>query len=102
MSPDRAQFLNLARTPGRLTAEEAAWYLGFSLHDLPVLVAHKLLKPLGNPPTNGTRYFAGADLETCRLESKWLDKASATLVKHWKDKNKRRSNRFLPGASDRV
>ena len=87
MHPDRQAFLSFPRVPGRLTTEEAAWYLGFSAHDIPVLVSQRLLKPLGAPPQNGTRYFAGSDLEKVRTDSKWLDRASATLIKHWRQKN---------------
>ena len=47
----------VATKPGRLTVEDAAWCLGFAAHVIPVLIAHKLLKPLGNPPPNGGRYF---------------------------------------------
>jgi hypothetical protein len=94
MNPDRQAFMSLPRVPGRLTTEEAAWFLGFSAHDIPVLVSNKLLKPLGAPPQNGTRYFAGPDLEKARLDSKWLDRASATLIRHWKKKNEGRTSRL--------
>jgi hypothetical protein len=87
MNQDRLAFMSFPRIPGRLTSEEAAWYLGFSTHDIPVLVSHRLLKPLGAPPQNGTRYFAWTDLEKARLNGKWLDRASATLIKHWRKKN---------------
>jgi hypothetical protein len=90
MNHDRLEFLNLPRLPGRLTTEEAAWHLGFSLHDIPVLVSYGLLKPLGSPPQSGARYFAGPELERARNDSKWLDKASATLIRHWRKKNDRR------------
>ena len=66
--------------------------LGFAAHDIPVLIANKLLKPLGNPPPNGGRYFAGSEVDRLRLDTKWLDKASALLVKHWKTKNDRKSD----------
>lgn len=72
-----------------MTTEETAWYLGFSKHDIPVLVYYKLLKPLGSPPQNATRYFSGPDLEKVRMDSKWLDRASATLIRHWRKKNKK-------------
>ena len=88
MASDRYEFMNLADKPGRLNTEEAAWFLGFAAHDIPVLVAHRMLKPLGNPPLNGGRYFAIPDLEKLRVDFKWLDKASALLVKNWKIKNK--------------
>lgn len=92
MNSDRYQFISLSRMPGRLNTEETAWYLGFSAHDIPVLIAHRLLKPLGNPPQNGGRYFAASDVEHLRTDTKWLDKASAILVKHWKMKNDSRKS----------
>jgi hypothetical protein len=57
---------------------------------IPVLIANKLLKPLGSPPQNATRYFAGPDLEKVRTDSKWLNRASATLIRHWRKKNEGR------------
>ena len=48
--------------PARLTVEQVAWLLGCQPHDVPVLVAAKLLKPLGNLPQNGVKFFATADL----------------------------------------
>jgi hypothetical protein len=87
MQQDKLDFMRLPRPPGRLTTEETAWYLGFSPHDIPVLVKHKLLKPLGSPPQNATRYFSGPDLEKARTNSKWLDRASFTLIRHWRRKN---------------
>jgi hypothetical protein len=91
MHPDKQAFMSFPRLPGRLTSEEAAWHLGFAMHDIPVLVAHGLLKPLGAPPQSATRYFAGPELEKMRNDSKWLDRASATLIRHWRKKNERRS-----------
>jgi len=92
MDSERYQFINLAKMPGRLTPEETAWCLGFAAHDIPVLIANKMLKPLGNPPPNGGRYFAGSEVERLRLDTKWLDKASSLLVKHWRTKNDRKSS----------
>jgi hypothetical protein len=97
MNQDRLAFMSFPRLPGRLTTEEAAWHLGFSPHDIPVLVANRLLKPLGSPPQNATRYFSGPDLEKVRMDSKWLDRASAILIKHWRQKNERRGNGKSPG-----
>ncbi len=49
MKPEREHFLNLADKPARTTMEEAAWLLGFAPHEIPVLMAKGLLKPLGHP-----------------------------------------------------
>jgi hypothetical protein len=59
MSDDQHQFLSLlGQLPARLTVEQAAWVLNCQPHDVPILVAARLLKPLGNPPPNGIKYFA--------------------------------------------
>jgi hypothetical protein len=91
MSEEQHQFLRLlGRLPARLTAEQAAWVLNCQPHDVPVLVAAKLLKPLGNPPVNGIKYFATADLlEACK-DSHWLVRMSAAIYQHWRRKNVRK------------
>jgi hypothetical protein len=91
MNPERAQFLNLKHRPARLNAEEAAWYLGFQSHEIPILVAAKLLRPLGNPALNGCKYFAAEELDRLRIDASWLAKASDVIVKYWRGKNSRKS-----------
>jgi hypothetical protein len=98
---ERHQFISVAGLPGRLTAQEAAWVLGFSDHDIPVLASHRLLTPLGDPPPNGGRYYALPDLEELRRDTKWLHKASAVLVKHWKTKNADRRTDAPAGCMNR-
>ena len=73
--------------PARLTAEQAAWVLDCQEHDIPALVAAKLLKPLGNPPPNGIKYFATADLLEAGEDRPWLLRMSAHLYQHWQHKN---------------
>lgn len=73
--------------PARMLVEEAAWYLGFTAHDIPVLVSAGLLKPLGHPPMSGTKYFAMATLRELREDVKWLAKASDAIVHHWRVRN---------------
>ncbi|MGO9203867.1 MAG: hypothetical protein ACLQM8_25385 [Limisphaerales bacterium] len=43
--------------PARLTASKTAKLLGFAGHDVPVLVASGLLKPLGNPSPNSPKFW---------------------------------------------
>jgi hypothetical protein len=63
MSEDQHRFMTLLRqVPARLTAEQAAWVLNCQAHDVPVLVAARLLKPLGNPPPNSVKYFAASEV----------------------------------------
>jgi len=90
MDQQRERFLNLKNPPARLNAEEAAWYLGFAIHDIPVLVSKGLLKPLGHPTNNAVRYFALAALQELRSDSKWLARATDTVTGHWRQKNSRK------------
>ena len=59
MKEEQQHFLRLlGQLPARLTAEQTAWVLNCQPHDVPVLIASKLLKPLGNPPPNSVKYLA--------------------------------------------
>jgi len=87
MSSQESQLLNLRNLPARLSAEETAWLLGFSPHDISVLIAGGLLKPLGRPPANGVKYFATVVIEEHRRDARWLAQASDHLVRHWKTRN---------------
>ena len=77
----------LGQLPARLTAEQAGWVLNCQSHDVPVLVAAKLIKPLGNPPANGVKFFATADLLEQIKDHNWLVRVSATIYQHWHKKN---------------
>ncbi|MCP5521854.1 MAG: hypothetical protein H7A46_09945 [Verrucomicrobiales bacterium] len=94
MSPEHKTFLTLAFTPARLDAEQAAWYLGFHPHDVPTLVATGLLRPLGKPSPNGTKYFATVELESLRADPKWLGKATDAIQSRWRDQNLNRSSGY--------
>jgi len=91
MQQDLERFLNLKTPPGRLTAEQAAWFLGFSAHEIPILMAKGLLKPLGHPAHNGQKFFLTATLEDLRRDEKWFAKASDAIVEYWRHKNSRKS-----------
>jgi len=88
---DKEHFLNLRLVPARLTAEEAAWYLGFAPHDIPVLMAKGLLKPLGHPSDNAVKFFALATLEPLRSDIKWLSRATDAMLDYWRNKNARKT-----------
>ena len=92
MQQDKEHFLNLKSHSARVTAEEAGWILGFSSHEIPILVAEGLLKPLGHPARNGMKYFATAELEDLRRDRKWLAKASDAIVNYWQNKNSRKNS----------
>jgi len=90
MNQDREKFLNLKDKPARLNVEETAWYLGFATHDIPILISNSLLKPLGHPVDNATKYFAFDILEQHRYDAKWLARATDAIMEHWRFKNARR------------
>jgi hypothetical protein len=62
MKEDQSRFLSLlGQLPLRLTAEQAGWVLNCQAHDIPALISARLLKPLGNPAQNSTKFFATSD-----------------------------------------
>jgi hypothetical protein len=87
----RERFLNLKRLPAMMNPEETAMFLGVASHDIPILVAHKLLTPLGNPVQSSVKYFAKVVLEELEKNVEWLHRARATLQDHWSMKNARKS-----------
>jgi hypothetical protein len=87
MNSQQEQFLNLRTFPARIRVEEAALLLGFSVHEMPILAAHGLIKPLGHPPVTGVKYFSVTLLEELRKDEKWLAKASDCIVQYWKNVN---------------
>jgi len=89
LNPERKEFLSLRTLPARMLAEEAAWFLGFTAHDIPILVSVGLLKPLGHPPASGVKFFAAAKLQELRNDVTWLARASDAICKHWHAKNAR-------------
>jgi hypothetical protein len=94
MREDQHRFLVLLRQlPARLTAEQAAWALNCQPHDVPILVAARLLKPLGNPPPNSVKFFATMEILEQAKDRAWLAKVTNTLSQHWRQTNLRRKSR---------
>ncbi len=83
----------LGRPPARLTAEQAAWVFNCQTHDIPILVAARLLRPLGNPPPNGIKYFSTAEMLELAKDRSWLAKVTNTVSQHWQKKNARKRAR---------
>ena len=88
---ERERFLNLRHLPARMTIEEVAAYFRMSPHDIPILVASGLLKPLGDPVQSSVKYFARVVLEELSANVEWLHQATAAIQGHWTMKNARRS-----------
>lgn len=83
MKGDQAQFLRMmGRLPSRLTAEQVDWVLNCRAHDVPVLVADRLLKPLGNPSPDSGKFFSRAG----SIGTGKLAKMTNALNQHWQKK----------------
>jgi hypothetical protein len=96
MRDEQHRFLNLLRQPpARLTAEQAAWMLNCQPHDIPVLIAARLLKPLGSPQPNSVKYFATAEIVSLAQDRPWLGKMTSAISRHWQTRNQRKLPRGL-------
>jgi len=88
MKEDQHRFLSLlGQLPVRLTAEQAGWVLNCQPHDIPALIHARLLKPLGNPSANATKYFATADVLETAKDRAWLVKMTTAINTHWQKQN---------------
>lgn len=90
MKTEMENFLKLETIPARLTIEQAAWLLGFAAHEMTILMAKGLLKPLGHPAQNGQKFFLAATIEDLRRDEKWFSKASDAVLDYWRNKNARK------------
>lgn len=77
----------LGSPPVRLTVEQTAYVLNCQPHDIPTLVAARLLKPLGNPPANGTKYFGTTEVLEASRDRGWLARMTNAIHQHWRRKN---------------
>lgn len=88
---DQHRFLMLlGQLPARLTVEQVAWVLNCQQHDVPVLISARLIKPLGNPPANGIKFFAAGEILENLKERNWLQKVTLAINQHWHKQNARR------------
>jgi hypothetical protein len=77
--------------------EEAAWVLGCQPHDVPILVAVRLLKPLGSPLANGIKFFSSAEVTEMAKDRAWLAKMTQTISQHWHKRNVRQKSICING-----
>jgi hypothetical protein len=73
--------------PARLTVEQVARQLNCTTEGVYILTSVRLLKPLGHPPPNGTKYYARAYILRLAEDEAWLARASDALVKFKWEKN---------------
>lgn len=87
MTNHQREMLNFRTLPARLSAPEAAAFLGLQLHDILVLVAKGVLCPLGRPERNGSKWFATVALRRIAEDEKALSRACEVIQKRWRAKN---------------
>lgn len=98
MKEDQNRFLSLlGQLPARLTAEQAGWVLNCQAHDIPALISARLLKPLGTPSQNSTKYFATADVLEAVKDRSWLVKVTNTICQHWQKQNAKKKDPCVNG-----
>src|SRR6478736_10071624 len=97
MKEEQHQFLRLmGQPPARMTAEQVAWAINCQPHDVPMLVAARLLKPLGNPPPNSVKFFAASEVLELAKDRAWLAKVTNAINQHWQRKNAAKCNGKAP------
>jgi hypothetical protein len=92
MRDDQHRFLTLRQLPARLNFEQTAWVLNCQVHDVPILVSSKLLKPLGNPQPNSVKYFAANEVLELAKDRSWLSRMTNAVNQYWRTKNARKSS----------
>jgi hypothetical protein len=91
ITAQQTEFLSWKVVPARLDATQAACFLGFEPHEIPRLVTAGLLKPLGHPARNSTKFFAAETLEQFRRDEKWLARVSDAIASYWRERNARKA-----------
>ena len=81
--------------PARLRYEDVAEILNCKNEDIQILVAKKLLKPLGKPIHNATKYFSKQSIELLASDDLWLSKMTDALYDATRKKNSRRRDNIV-------
>jgi hypothetical protein len=85
--------LNVRRLQGRLTVRQTAALLNCAEHDIPVLVSHHLLTPLGHPPANAQKYFSPVEVLELAGDPERMGQICDVLYQHWQTKNAAKSDK---------
>jgi hypothetical protein len=82
--------LLIPRMPLRVDNPQTRRLLNFRDKDaVGVLVANRMLRPLGSPPKGAPLWFATSTILALANDVKWLDKATRIVREHVKAKNDR-------------
>lgn len=80
MDAHAIEFLNLRRLPGRLTAQQAGWVLGYDEAPIRVLVTSGLLKPLAGTDT-GSLAFSSRAIMSLTQDGDFLERAEVAILR---------------------
>jgi hypothetical protein len=75
--------------PARLDVAQTSKLLGFSEHDIQILMGVGKLTPLGDPAANAPKWFAAVEIIRLASDKDWLHKATKEIAKHWRQKRQR-------------
>lgn len=101
MDEKQHRFLSLSgQLPAQLTVEQVAWLLNCPPHAIATLMAARLLKPLGNPPSNGIKFFCTADVLDAIKDRSWLTKVTNAVIQHTKQHNDRKLDGLAKASRD--
>ena len=75
---------------------------GTKIENIPILVASRLLKPLGNPPPNSVKFFAATEVVEQAGDRTWLAKVTNALNQHWQRRNAAKKTLPLSGHAQPV
>lgn len=81
-----ARALDREHPPARMTAAQAADFLGFEKDDLAVLAREALLVPLGGPGPNAVKYYAAVEVAALWHDRNRLDRATQLLYRRNRSK----------------
>jgi len=84
---NRVTVLQLDRLPARLDAQQVAELLGFHEHDIPILIREKLLKPLGRPAPNASKYFAASEITSLANDPLFLARCTTAVYNYHQARN---------------
>lgn len=81
--------MSCLRLPARLDVNQTAEALGFTPHEISVLMRVGLLKPLGRPAPNGHKFFSAMEILELSQNREWLDKATRAVARSWQEINRK-------------
>lgn len=100
MNQDTKSLLSLPRLPARLTAEQTAALLGFTSEAIGLLVAARMLKPLGRERRGVPIILASEEVLRLGADRQWLSKATDLVRDVTKEKNEARRRRVSDSTQD--